>query len=82
LPQGSALNRFNLAFDLHQQGLTVEWHPKLSHFEENLHSNLSQTNGRSCSIFEQGIKIDKRLVIGRWWKKCAIKRLCSSKSIY
>jgi hypothetical protein len=25
----------------------VEWHPKLSHFEENLHPNLSHPNRRS-----------------------------------
>ncbi len=33
---------------------TVEWHPKLSHFEENLHPNLSHPNRLSCLIFEQG----------------------------
>jgi hypothetical protein len=32
----------------------VEWHPKLSHFEENLHPNLSHPNRLSCLIFEQG----------------------------
>ena len=32
---------------------TVEWHPKLSHFEENLHPNLSHPNRLSCLIFEQ-----------------------------
>jgi hypothetical protein len=35
-------------------GGTVEWHPKLSHFEENLHPNLSHPNRLSCLIFEQG----------------------------
>ena len=34
---------------------TVEWHPKLSHFEENLHPNLSHPNRLSCLIFEQGL---------------------------
>ena len=34
--------------------LSVEWHPKLSHFEENLHPNLSHPNRLSCLIFEQG----------------------------
>ena len=33
---------------------TVEWQPKLSHFEENLHPNLSHPNRLSCLIFEQG----------------------------
>jgi putative transposase len=33
---------------------SVEWHPKLSHFEENLHPNLSHPNRLSCLIFEQG----------------------------
>jgi len=32
----------------------VEWHPKLSHIEENLHPNLSHPNRLSCLIFEQG----------------------------
>jgi hypothetical protein len=32
----------------------VEWHPKLSHFEENLHPNLSHPNRLPCLIFEQG----------------------------
>lgn len=32
----------------------VEWHSKLSHFEENLHPNLSHPNRLSCLIFEQG----------------------------
>ena len=32
----------------------VEWHPKLSHFEENLHPNLSHPNRLTCLIFEQG----------------------------
>jgi hypothetical protein len=32
----------------------VEWHPKLSHFEENLHPNLSHPNRLSCLIFKQG----------------------------
>ena len=32
----------------------VEWHPKLSHFEENLHPNLSHPNRLSCLIFEEG----------------------------
>ena len=32
----------------------VEWHPKLSHFEENLHPNLSHPKRLSCLIFEQG----------------------------
>jgi len=40
---------FNLFFDI-----SVEWHPKLSHFEENLHPNLSHPNRLSCLIFEQG----------------------------
>lgn len=35
-------------------GELVEWHPKLSHFEENLHPNLSHPNRLSCLIFEQG----------------------------
>ena len=35
-------------------GDIVEWHPKLSHFEENLHPNLSHPNRLSCLIFEQG----------------------------
>ena len=34
---------------------TVEWHPKLSHFEEKLHPNLSHPNRLSCLIFEQGL---------------------------
>jgi hypothetical protein len=34
--------------------IAVEWHPKLSHFEENLHPNLSHPNRLSCLIFEQG----------------------------
>ena len=33
----------------------VEWHPKLSHFEENLHPNLSHPNRLSCLIFQQGL---------------------------
>ena len=32
---------------------TVEWHPKLSHFEENLHLNLSHPNRLSCLYIEQ-----------------------------
>jgi hypothetical protein len=32
----------------------VEWQPKLSHFEENLHPNLSHPNRLSCLIFKQG----------------------------
>jgi hypothetical protein len=32
----------------------VEWHPKLSHFEDNLHPNLSHPNRLSCLFFEQG----------------------------
>ena len=39
--------------DAHRS-LDVEWHPKLSHFEENLHPNLSHPNRLSCLIFEQG----------------------------
>ena len=40
---------------------TVEWHPKLSHFEENLHPNLSHPNRLSCLIFEQGwVRSDQR----------------------
>ena len=39
---------------LPQRGYCVEWHPKLSHFEENLHPNLSHPNRLSCLIFEQG----------------------------
>jgi hypothetical protein len=31
----------------------VEWHSKLSHFEENLHPNLSHPNRLSNLIFEQ-----------------------------
>jgi transcriptional regulator with XRE-family HTH domain len=37
-----------------QERIPVEWHPKLSHFEENLHPNLSHPNRLSCLIFEQG----------------------------
>ena len=33
--------------------VAVEWHPKLSHFEENLHPNFSSPNRRSGLIFEQ-----------------------------
>ena len=32
----------------------VEWHTKLSHFEENLHPNLSQPSRLCCSIFRHG----------------------------
>ena len=37
-----------------EKALGVEWHPKLSHFEENLHPNLSHPTRLSCLIFEQG----------------------------
>jgi hypothetical protein len=43
----------------------VEWHPKLSHFEENLHPNLSHPNRLSCSIFDQYSKISNRPATGR-----------------
>ena len=46
------------SFDTHKEAqrwaTVVEWHPKLSHFEENLHPNLSHPNRLSCLIFEQG----------------------------
>ena len=35
--------------------VAVEWHPKLSHFEENLHPNLSSPNCSFCLIFQQGL---------------------------
>jgi len=35
--------------------LFVDWHPKLSHFEENLHPNLSHPNCSFCLIFQQGL---------------------------
>ena len=51
--------------------IIVEWHPKLSHFEENLHPNLSHPNRRSCSIFvEEQLRIN-RPVTGRSTNKGA-----------
>jgi hypothetical protein len=44
----------SLGFDLYFNAQNVEWHPKLSHFEENLHPNFSHPNRLSCLIFEQG----------------------------
>ena len=44
----------NLGDEIARSQLLVEWHLKLSHFEENLHPNLSHPNRLSCLIFEQG----------------------------
>ena len=48
---------------------TVEWHPKLFHFEENLHPSLSHPNRRSRSIFKH--VMSDRPVTGRWQNKDA-----------
>ena len=39
---------------LAEEAECVEWHSKLSHFEENLHPNLSHPKRLSCLIFKQG----------------------------
>ncbi len=49
-PHQSAIQALDEKFDEHKRclkPLVVEWHPKLSHFEENLHPNLSHPNRRS-----------------------------------
>ena len=50
----STLKECLTGVDVNTELPDVEWHPKLSHFEENLHPNLSHPNRLSCLIFEQG----------------------------
>ena len=64
-----------------EQHKRVEWHPKLSHFEENLHPILSHPNRRSCLIPKQHNPI-KTSSNGTIENKGVPKRLCSFKSIY
>jgi hypothetical protein len=54
----------------------VEWHPKLSNFEDNLHPNLSHPNRRSCLIFELGSTHRFSVLLNKVWdlEKMSVKR--------